>query len=60
MMVMPEFQHKSGEAQSPEKPVFDGGAFTIEFLSSNPAGFEVRTEKTLLPYPCRLLLTQSL
>jgi len=47
MMVMPEFQHKSGEAQSPEKPVFDGGAFTIEFLAPNQGGFELVTRNSL-------------
>lgn len=35
------------EAEAIQRPEFDGGTFTIDFLSDNPAGFKIRTRKSL-------------
>lgn len=37
--------------QAVRKPEFDGGNFTIEYFSTSPRGFEVKTRQSLLRHP---------
>ena len=43
---MPEEAKVTHELSPQKKPEFDGGSFTIEYLSSSPNGFEVITDKS--------------
>lgn len=44
---MEELQHIESVYQKPE---FDGGSFTIEYLSTSPKGFDVKTRESLPRY----------